>query len=68
MIRFVERVAQIFTSFDDADDADEAFYASLEPSDRVDILLELMERYRSSLGATSERLERIYRVTQLERR
>jgi hypothetical protein len=61
----VERVAQVFTSFQDADRADEKYYASLEPSQRVDILLELIELHRSSLGEAAQRFERVCRVTRL---
>jgi hypothetical protein len=61
----VERVARVFTAFAEADQADEQYYATLDPSERVDIVLELIERYRSSLGETAERFERVYRVTEL---
>lgn len=63
----MEREAQVFTSFAEADLADEEYYAALAPSERVDILLALVERYRSSFGEAAERFERICRVTELER-
>jgi hypothetical protein len=63
----VERVAQIFTSFAEADLADEEYYAALPPSERVDVLLALIERYRSTFGEAAERFERVSRVTELER-
>ena len=63
----MERVAQIFTSFADADRADEEYYAALAPSERVEILLALVERYRSSFGEAAERFERVCRVAELDR-
>ena len=62
---FLEYVAQVFRSFVDADRADEEYYAGLAPQERVDILLELIERYRSSLGQPAERFERVCRVAEL---
>jgi hypothetical protein len=61
----LEHVAQVFHSFADADRADEEYYASLTPQERVDILLELIERYRSSFGQAADRFERVSRVTEL---
>lgn len=63
----MERVAQVFNSFADADLADEEYYAMLTPSERVDILLALVERYRSSFGEAAERFERVCRVAELDR-
>lgn len=63
----MERVAQIFTSFADADRADEEYYATLAPSERVEILLALVERYRSSFGEAAERFERVCHVAELDR-
>lgn len=61
----VEHVAQVFRTFAEADRADEEFYADLGPQERVDILLELIEQYRSSLGQAAERLERVCRLAEL---
>jgi hypothetical protein len=61
----MNRVAQVFSSFDAADQADDEYYASLTPEERLEILLELIERYRSSLGEAAERFERVYRVVEL---
>jgi len=63
----MERVAQIFTSFADADLADEEYYAALTPAERVEILLALVELYRSSFGEAAERFERVCRVAELDR-
>jgi hypothetical protein len=61
----VEKVVRKFDGFAEADAADEAHYAALTPAERVDVLLELIERYRGSLGQAAERFERVYRVTEL---
>jgi len=61
----VERLAQVSASLDAADQADEQFYADLTPQERLDLLLELIERHRSALGASAERLERVHRVVEL---
>jgi hypothetical protein len=63
--RFVERVGPVFASFDAADEADDQFYADLTPHERLDLLLELVERHRSALGASAERLERVHRIVEL---
>jgi hypothetical protein len=61
----VERVVQSFDSFADADCADDDFYAGLTPAERIDILLSVIEHYRSCLGEAAERFERVYRVAEL---
>jgi hypothetical protein len=60
----MEKVIQVFRSFDEAD---ETYYAGLAPRERVDILLDIIAAYRESLGEAAERLERVYRVTDLQR-
>jgi len=61
----VEKVAKVFHSFEDADRADEEYYANLTPQERLDILLDLIEQHRRSLGEADQRLERVYRITEL---
>ena len=61
----IPRVVRVFASFDAADEADDQFYADLTPQERLDLLLELVERHRSALGASAERLERVHRVVEL---
>jgi len=56
---------RIFSSFREAEEADTAFYASLSPQERLDLLLDLIARHRESIGETTERFERVYRVTEL---
>jgi hypothetical protein len=63
----MERVAQVFSNFDEAERADDEYYASLTPEHRLDILLEMIEQYRSSLGAPAERFERVHRIVELSR-
>ena len=64
----VDRTVQVFRSFDDAERADDQFYADLTPEERLDMLLELVERQRSALGEAAERFERVHSLTELSRR
>jgi len=61
----MDRVAQLFATFDEAERADDDFYAHLAPEERLDLLLELVERYRGDLGETANRFERVHRITEL---
>ena len=61
----VERVIQLYRSFEAADQADDQFYANLTPEERLDLLLELVERHRGALGETASRFERVCRITEL---
>jgi hypothetical protein len=63
----VERVVQVFRSLEEADRADDQYYADLTPAERLEILLDLVERYRSSLGEAAEPIERVCRVVELSR-
>lgn len=65
-LRAVKGEAQAFTSFADADSADEEYYARLSPSERVIILLDLIEGYQESHGQAAARFERVYRVAELQ--
>lgn len=64
----MKRVVQVFGSFEDADAADDQFYADLTPEERLDILLELVERHRSALGEAASRFERVHRIVDLAQR
>lgn len=64
----MDRVVQIFRSFEEADEADDQFYADLTPEERLDMLLELVERHRRTLGEAASRLERVHRITELSSR
>jgi hypothetical protein len=61
----MEPEVRIFDSFEDAERADAEYYASLTPKERVDVLLDLVENYRRSLGP-ADRFERVCRVTDLQ--
>ena len=56
-----------FGSFAEADEAEADYYAHLTPAQRIEILFDLIQTYRDINGETSDRLERIYRVAELER-
>jgi hypothetical protein len=56
---------RIYRSHQEADEAEDAYYASLSPKQRVDILLQMIADYRESLGEAGQRLERVCRVTTL---
>ncbi len=60
----MEKIAQTFRSFEEADKADAAYYRSLTPAQRLDILLELVKegqpRHEAERG-----LERVYRIVEL---
>ncbi len=56
-----------FSSFREAEEADRDYYRSLSPGERLELLLELINTYQEDQGASTERLERVYRDTQLAR-
>lgn len=58
----------MFRSFEDADQADDQFYAELPPEDRLEMLLELIERHRSALGEAASRFERVHHIVELSQR
>ena len=61
----MERVARVFSSPEASDRADDAYYAALTPEARVDLLLELVARYRESLGEADPGLARVCRIVDL---
>jgi len=54
-----------FRSFAEADAAEAAYYASLSPDERVDVLLEMIAAYQEAAGEASQRLARVCRVVEL---
>ena len=60
----MERIVRQFDSHAEADAADRAYYLSLTPGQRLDILFDLVRLYREEHGC-SERLERVYRIVEL---
>ena len=61
----VELRCQVFHSHAEAEAADRAYYASLRPEERLNLLLEIIAQYRESLGEAAERFERVHRVVEL---
>ena len=45
--------------------AEREYYRRLTPAQRLEILLELIDRHRDKSDASSERLERVYRIVKL---
>jgi uncharacterized protein YdeI (YjbR/CyaY-like superfamily) len=62
----MEQVVHKFGSFAEAEAANRAYYQSLTPQRRLEILFELVRQYREEHGC-SERLERVYRIVELSR-
>jgi hypothetical protein len=60
--------ARVFGTFEESERSNRADVAAMSPEERVDIVLELTRRYREEFGEAGERLARVYRVAQLERR
>jgi hypothetical protein len=59
----MEKVVKVLNSFAESDRADRAYYQSLTPHQRLEILWELNSRWpRSGDDDTAERLERVYRI------
>jgi hypothetical protein len=56
-----------FPSQDAARQASLEYYRRLSPQERLNILLELISVFRKEGDASSDRLERVYRVSQLKR-
>lgn len=59
----MEKEFAVYNSFADAERADRAYYHSLTPSERIDILLELISRGQND--ETANGLERVYRIAKL---
>lgn len=62
----MQRVVRKFQGFQASDEADRAYYQSLTPKQRLDILLDLIARYQDNLDETTKRFKRVYRVTKLQ--
>jgi len=59
----MEKVIKVSRSFEECDRADIAYYHSLSPEQRLEILLEMNSRWPvRSLDEASGRLERVYRI------
>jgi hypothetical protein len=64
----MERKVAKFPNHQEADEATIHYYRSLTPHQRLDILFELIESSRKERDASSERLERVYRIIKLSSR
>ena len=59
----MEIVGQKFNSFAEAEAAEKAYYLSLTPEQRLDILLDLINQ--GAGDEAEQRLERVYRIVKL---
>jgi hypothetical protein len=59
MVTDQDKQVRVFRSFQEDEDADRAFYRSLTPEQRLDILLQLIAQH-------GERLERVYKIVKFE--
>ena len=59
----MDKVAQRFRSHSEAGESDRAYYRSLSPQERLDLLLDLVARGQTD--ETEQGLARVCRVTQL---
>ena len=60
----MQKTIQKFGSFADAEKADAAYYRSLSPGQRLDILLAMVEQMQPR-DETERRLKRVYRIVEL---
>jgi len=66
-LRMMDKAVRVFGTHADADRADRAYYASLTPAERLDILLQLVATYQESLDESAKGFERVHRVVELAR-
>ncbi len=64
----VERIVTVFDSHAAAELADRATLAAMSPQARLDLLLQMIRRYREGLGEPASRFERVCRVLPLPAR
>lgn len=62
----MEKIARKFATFEEADAADRAYYRSLTPAERIEIMLDLI--YPEGGDEASARLERVYRIVKFGER
>ena len=60
----MEKIAQVFSNFEDADKADLIHRAHMTPEERIEIFFQLREQ--SNPDAFKQRLARVHRVLKLE--
>ncbi|MCK6551283.1 hypothetical protein L6R52_35940 [Myxococcota bacterium] len=64
----MERIVVRLDSAASADAAERAYYRSLTPEERLDILLTLVAQVAEDLDEAEQGLARVYRVVEFERR
>jgi hypothetical protein len=64
----MERIARKFDTFAESEQADRHYYLGLTPQERLDILLELIARYRDTQDEAARRFARVYRIVERPRR
>jgi len=63
----MERVVAKFRTHQEADEATLAYYRSLSPKERLEILFQLRAAHHKDDDAASQGLARVYRIAQLKR-
>lgn len=63
----MKKVVHKFASHAEADAANRAYHRSLTPEQRLEILFELIHRYREGFDEASKRFQRVYRVIERPR-
>lgn len=66
-MRASEKKVAIYGSHAESDQADRAFYRSLSPQERLDLLLTLIARHAEPTGEAVEGFARVYRIVELPR-
>ena len=64
----MKRTVRKFSSFRESERADREYYYSLTPEQRIDILLELVARYRKEHSDAPEGFKRVCRIVKLGER
>ena len=64
----MNKTVRKFDSYAAADAANRAFYQSLTPEQRLEILFELVHQYREGFDEAARRFQRVYRIIERPRR
>ncbi len=64
----MRKIVKKFGAFKDSEDADRAYYLGLTGQERLDILLDLIARYRDEQGEAARGFKRVYRIIKLGER
>ncbi len=67
-MKFMEPVVAKYRTFREAEEATLAYYRSLTPEERLEILFQLRAHAHKEDDAVSERLARVYRIVKLQPR